>query len=111
MAPTAAVAAPNFWDTIDPFHATGLVMDDRRPLVNGDGVTNPGPPEGKASFLGSEPWLPSNPMFWGAVALAVTAGAMALSSGKVGARVSERAHVGPIEEELSAGSKKEKDEK
>jgi len=86
-----------FWSSLDPFSQTGIktglsvVPPGDEPGLS----TSAGPGAAGTGRLLAKVWHPDNPLFWFAGLGILTAGAMALSSGTVRAKVAADAHAGP----------------
>lgn len=94
------------WDTLDPFHTTGLqaagvtVPAPAAGLPNGPGA----PSAGAVGNAAVAHFSPSRPMFWGAVLIGATFVAVLASTGNAHASAREAVHVGPLHEEAGAGA-------
>jgi hypothetical protein len=111
VAAGAAQASDAFWSSLDPYSQVRLTALATAPTDigrNGQGEPgigrSAGPGQASGRFL-AKFYHPDNPLFWFGLIGGLTVGAMALSTGTVGARAG--AHVGPVAAEAELGHEHE----
>jgi len=94
------------WDTLDPYHTTGLLASGVTVPAPAAGMPNgPGAPSpGAVGNSAAAHFSPSRPMFWGAVLIGLTFVAVGASTGNVHASAREHVNVGPLHEDAGAGA-------